>query len=302
VEKGYLDVVNTLIEFKFDVNRYIRNSYKNHYLQVALENGHEQIALRLIQSCIEINEVNDKEGNTPLINSVRKGFIYATKALINAGSIIEAKNRQNETALSVAVLKGYSQIVDMLINIKAKINIQDTYGYNYNTSILLIAIKHNHIDIAIKLIKKGAQVNIVDAAKNSPLSLAIKNGLLQVVEALIEAGVNVNHCYDYNFLFKTTPLIIALQSGYLEIAIKLINAGADINQPDELGNTPLDIAKEKGCLEIINNIFPELNNKEIQPGMPMIFSKKNNETEEKNEIIQSESSQEIKKEIFPKKP
>jgi ankyrin repeat protein len=49
-----------------------------------------------------------------------------------------------------------------------------------------------------------------------------------------------------------TPLHIAVASGHRDIVELLVTRGADVNVKDRMGQTPLDMAKQKRQTEIID--------------------------------------------------
>ena len=49
-----------------------------------------------------------------------------------------------------------------------------------------------------------------------------------------------------------TPLLFASYDGMIEVVQALVDAGADQNQADQIGNTPLYIASEKGHLDVVD--------------------------------------------------
>ncbi len=90
-----------------------------------------------------------------------------------------------------------------------------------------------HISRVRQLIKAGTKVT------GYPLIMAIQCNEAEIVKELISAGSNVNILYK-----GTTSLIRAITASFPEIAALLIHSGADIKQTDEIGRTPLSLAKE----------------------------------------------------------
>lgn len=84
---------------------------------------------------------------------------------------------------------------------------------------------------------------------HTPLHLASACGAAGAVRVLVEAGACVHRraagdCDD-------TPLHLASAAGQVEVMAVLLEAGADINAEDEIGNTPLHVARDARTLEFL---------------------------------------------------
>lgn len=83
---------------------------------------------------------------------------------------------------------------------------------------------------------------------HTPLHLASACGAAGAVRALVGAGACVHRragdCDD-------TPLHLASAAGHVEAMAALLAAGADINAGDEIGNTPLHVARDAETLEFL---------------------------------------------------
>lgn len=117
------------------------------------------------------------------------------------------------------------------------------YGRQYESRFPLeIACSLGHLQIAKELLKAGA--NQQETMYQSVLS-ASQNGHVNVVEELIQNGVDVN---DQDC--TRTPLIAACQEGHLKVVEVLIKAGADIYRTKEK-QTPLKVACQQRHLDIV---------------------------------------------------
>lgn len=84
-----------------------------------------------------------------------------------------------------------------------------------------------------------SDINVTDSYGNTPLHRAVRDGNMELVELLLNAGADVNaanHGGD-------TPLhIVANNEGGVTFIEALLNAGAEVNVANNLGHTPLYIS------------------------------------------------------------
>lgn len=119
---------------------------------------------------------------------------------------------------------------------------------------LVIASEKGHLEIVNTLLNNGVNVN-VQTSCGTPLGQAAWQGNLDVVIRLIEAGADVN--YAVNILENKTPLILAIQEEHFDVIKVLIEAGADVNQGiTQTNEFPLIVAAAMGYEEIYNYLAP----------------------------------------------
>lgn len=134
------------------------------------------------------------------------------------GAIVE------ETPLYLAAKSGNTVMVEHLINEGSDIK----KGYYRGSTLLHLVAGWDHIDIAKILISKGADVNAKDEKKHTPLFYA-KSG--PMVHLLCQNGANVNS--------PDAPIHFAVAWGTIEVVEALIKEGADINSKDRFGRSPI---------------------------------------------------------------
>lgn len=113
------------------------------------------------------------------------------------------------------------------------------------------------VKMANLLIEAGADVNVEDSFRMTPLHRVVNSMNVEIVRTLLRAGAQVN-CTDY---IHMTPLRYAVQLGYYgwadvketqrEMVQLLLGAGSDINQIDPKGYSLLHKSVTYGNLEIV---------------------------------------------------
>jgi ankyrin repeat protein len=110
---------------------------------------------------------------------------------------------------------------------------------------LIWAIVDNKPDIALSLIRGGADPNMVDDVHKSPAlyyAVSSPHCMIAVVRALVERGAKVNKPGRAGEM----PLHGACFSGCAEVVVYLISRGADVTSRTDSGDTPLHIAAGSG--------------------------------------------------------
>jgi len=159
-------------------------------------------------------------------------------------------NLYARTPLYYSLYNGYDEMVKLLIENGADVNIQDDYG----KTPLQLAVEYNNDEMVKLLIENGADLNIQNndtsalsemepGMGNTSLHWAIYNNT-EMAELLIEMGAqNPNTDLNIENKWGETPLKLALEreeSEIVQLLIEnLINVGADLNIPDKYGTTLL---------------------------------------------------------------
>ena len=98
-------------------------------------------------------------------------------------------------------------------------------------------------DIALLMVKSGSvDINGKDKHGVTPLFFASNEDMVEVVQALVEAGADLNQANKNG----ATPLYAASQNGHLDVVRCLAEAGADLNRAMSNCMTPLHGASYKG--------------------------------------------------------
>ncbi|MEQ1895962.1 MAG: ankyrin repeat domain-containing protein [Vicinamibacterales bacterium] len=189
-------------------------------------------------------DVANRFGATPLWMACAAGSQGVAEALLKAGADARARALGGEPLLMTAVKSGNLAIVRALLDRGADVNAAEP---RLGQTALMWAAGGRKTDAAIarELIARGAQLDRRSAGGLTPLLFAVREGDVDVVDALIKAGANVK---DRAMLADggkigifgdgqwTTPSVdgssalnLAIMNGHFEVATHLLDAGADPN-------------------------------------------------------------------------
>lgn len=207
-----------------------------------------------------------------LCKTIEKGDTETTVWLIKNGANVNSFICNGISPLHVASREGYADIVSILLEHNAHIDIHD---YDRRNA-LFYACENGHIDVIKILLKNGSNIAKTGYGDMTPLQCAIKNrsydvakilldndalfyrrvlganrqvlskaiytGYYEMVKLILEYRPDVNLWGDN----LETPLHVACMMGNLDIVRLLIENGADVHKKNCLGYEPLDKACSRG--------------------------------------------------------
>ena len=177
------------------------------------------------------------------------GDAELVKELILKQHDIELPDRAGRTPLHIAAFASNEEIIGVLSNAGANMNALEHQAYD----IVTIAAVENDVELLQAALEHGASpANITSPYDGTALIAAAHLGHHEVVKVLIDAGAPLDHINNLNW----TALIEAVVLGdggpdHVKTVEHLIRAGANQEIGDQHGQTPLELAKSRGFVDIV---------------------------------------------------
>ncbi|KAI6171397.1 Alpha-latrotoxin-Lt1a-like protein [Aphelenchoides bicaudatus] len=202
-------------------------------LHLASLNSLPDVFDRLFRLDAQTN-IRDNRNFTALHYAAMFSDDYILKKLLTFNEKIDAVGENGLTPLQVAVMHQNLKAIRFLLNQNppAAINIKTQTG----KTALHLAATFNNASIVSELIKKGAEVDLMDGNNRTALYLALKYESTDVVGLLTANGSRLNVPYPQNNL---TLLEIAMKNGD---EIKILTTMEKLNLTDETGLNTLELA------------------------------------------------------------
>ncbi|KAF5623303.1 ankyrin 1 [Fusarium tjaetaba] len=307
---GHIEIVQLLLQYgadpklKYQAGRQSENerdSAASSTLQLALQEGHTEIARLLLETDPSLIE---EEGRLqhPLIISCQKGDHVMTELLLEANASVDVRGHkeakmasmeaQDASPLHAAISGGHVNVVKTLLSRGADTNLE-VDDCDCRTP-LLAAIKRRDLCIVRLLLDSGAKVNSLS------LQEACRSGDLLVVEALIEQllkdgedqfetidetldSLTMEEFTDYrvlNLLLDYVPptpkrFLFVCSSGSVSLVRRIVQQGMSVDGSDEEEDTPLQAACYHLNFELVRLLLQRGANvrpRSSQPGDPITLA------------------------------
>ncbi|HLF10168.1 MAG TPA: ankyrin repeat domain-containing protein [Gammaproteobacteria bacterium] len=226
---GDLELVQRLIRAGADVNA--KNDFGAFALSEAAIAGSTPIIEALLDADADANAANP-EGETPLMEVARTGNVQAAALLLDAGADIDAIEQWGgQSALMWAAAQRQPEMVKLLVAHGADVDARGVIR-----------------DWQRKIIKEPRPKDM-NQGGFTPLLYAAREGCIECAKHLVAGGADL----DLPDPHRVTPLNMALLNLHFDFAAYMIEAGADIEKWDLYGRTPLYLAADTNTLPVMGN-------------------------------------------------
>jgi ankyrin repeat protein len=224
-----VELVRALI--KAGANVKLQNQFGTSALTEAAIIGSAPIIDVLLKAGANANTRNP-QGETPLMAVARTGKVDAAKLLLEAGADINAKESfGGQSALMWAAAQSQPEMIKLLASRGADLNARGLV-HQWERKVIT--------EPRPKDMNKGGF---------TPLLYAARQGCVECVRQLAAAGADL----DVEDPDRVTPLNMALLNMHFELAAVLIKAGADVDKWDLYGRSPLYMAADVSTLPTKGN-------------------------------------------------
>ncbi|MDR1443656.1 MAG: ankyrin repeat domain-containing protein [Treponema sp.] len=269
VEKGRIGLIPLLLSYQSDV--FAADNDGITPFKKALEMGNPALSAMITPETVY---QTDSAGNTILHTAIQNSADVKTIALIlEHRALINARNREGDTSLHLAVRMDDAETGELLISRGADIFAPNARGeiplylafhspgavrrwmINDHTIVARDGLGNGILHYAAQwkidshipyIVQQGANVEAVNATGETPLFVAVKYNGVSTIETLIKAGASINSRDSLG----NSALHAAVRWNNEEAALTLINEGIDINAHALNGKTPLHDAVRLGITGI----------------------------------------------------
>jgi ankyrin repeat protein len=167
----------------------VRDGYARTPLHVAAYGGHHAAMRALVAAGANPNALERDRYDIVTIAAVANDLATLKLALELGASAKNITSRYDGTALIAAAHLGHAEVVRTLIKAGAPLDHVNNLGWTaLIESIVLGDGGPRHTDTLKALVEAGANVNLPDRNKQTPLTLARRRGFAEMVKILERAG------------------------------------------------------------------------------------------------------------------
>ncbi|MBT8360429.1 MAG: ankyrin repeat domain-containing protein [Deltaproteobacteria bacterium] len=191
----------------------------------------------------------DELSYSGLFAAASQGEVSQIRDLVASGEKVDARDSHGRTPLHIAAFGGHHAVMKALVVSGADPNALENDRYDIVT-IAAVANDIKTLELALSL---GCRAdNTTSPYDGTALIAAAHLGHTEVVEILIRAGAPLDHINNLGW----TALIEAIVLGnggwkHIDTVKALVEAGSDLKISDRNGQTPMELAKERGYSKIV---------------------------------------------------
>ncbi|AYV79064.1 MAG: ankyrin [Faunusvirus sp.] len=188
-------IANKLIEHGADVNMEIGNLCALYYCMIY---NNQNCATIVINATKNIDQIYD-HGYTQLHYACEYRRSDLVNMLIDRGADVNIQDKHGETALIKSCRTALDiQIIDKLLAVDAKLNLQDSVGNTALITACYYSYSDNYIPVVNRLIDVGADIHIKNNAMENVLIITYQRNYVKLATRLIDRGADFVALLNYS--------------------------------------------------------------------------------------------------------
>ncbi|XP_071095400.1 ankyrin repeat domain-containing protein 50-like [Haliotis cracherodii] len=254
---GHRDVYDLLLSK--GANASLFDNYYDKTVHIACITGHVRMMNYVISQNTAAINTRGHYGRTPVMIAAEYGHREAFDLLVSIGADMSLVDNNSDKNLHVACFGGHVEMVEYLLSQNtAAINTRGHFG----RTPVMIAAEYGHREAFDLLVRKGADVFLVDDSNDTILHVACFGGHVEMVQYLLsKITVDINCKGNYG----RTPVMVAAEKGHRKTFDLLVKQGADVSLVDDNGYNILHLASLAGRVQmvtyLISHEYVDLNGK-----------------------------------------
>lgn len=257
-QAGNFDMINTIVGTTVPLNTF--NDEGQNALHIAILHHHEDVAMFLLdQHGMDVNaQAVGERGSwklTPLMLAINEGELQVVRKLLTRTDIlINVQDTRGQTVIHRIASVRNSEIMRAIVNAPSvDLGLRDDSG----CPALTLASRYGNLAAVEALLDAGADLNIRESpldSEGTALMRAADNDAVYVVRELIRRGIDWN---SKDALGRSAVHSAAINGSDRSLAVLLDLPGIEINLQDFNGNTPIHDAAglsfESSALRLLLN-------------------------------------------------
>jgi ankyrin repeat protein len=181
--------------------------------------------------------------------AAHSGDAAAIVELAADGADLEVRDRSQRTAVHIAAFAGKPEALVALGAAGAEMNALEAGRYD---AVTIAAVADDPATLAAALAAGNRGDNITSVYDGTALIAAAHLGHHRSIALLIEAGAPLDHVNNLGWTAMIEAVVLGDGGADHQQSLKLlIDAGADRTIADRAGQTPLDLARQRGYEEMV---------------------------------------------------
>ncbi|XEV04565.1 hypothetical protein FSHL1_009852 [Fusarium sambucinum] len=228
-------------------------------LECALSRQFWDVATLCLERNAHVNRVSKGKRGTALLAAILNENLEMVQDLLNRGADPNLGPESGDVPTQAAIRKGREKILEVILDKGGKLSFRDKYG----RGALSTTIVNNSLGLLPCLWgRDGIDVNERDAAKRTPLILAVLRGV-NAIKELYKNGAKL----DLQDQWGNTALIYSIIRDYQPLASELIECGASHFMNDVRRRDVLYWACRQSSSDTFSKVYQEMKRSKAVPGL-----------------------------------